>query len=246
MSKKLIALVEVLMVVSLFCTGFASWSIVIDIQDDAYLTFTSEAYDVEAHVLEEYGIALTSEADGLKATSFGYVETLVAGGEIVYQPTNSTLSMLLSVDTATMAANENDYREQTLLLTCTAREIELDKNGNPTGNKPQRTFKSANGVTTHYNAPKFCKLTLNDYPNRYIMVDLSNNFDSSGRINVDVLTIEIPLVQLYNLAKDYMVKDSNGNLKTPIVIAELEFEPGTTGRVDIPANWIYTFAAKIK
>ena len=110
MSKKLIALVEVLMVVSLFCTGFASWSIVIDIQDDAYLTFTSEAYDVEAHVLEEYGIALTSEADGLKATSFGYVETLVAGGSIVYQPTNSTLSMLLSVDTATMAANANDHR----------------------------------------------------------------------------------------------------------------------------------------
>ena len=241
MSKKLIALVEVLMVVSLFCTGFASWSVVVD-QADPSLSLSIEAYDVEGLALHQYGMALMSEADGLKATSFEYVETLVSGSQVVYQPTNSTLSMLLRVDPAVMAANKSDYRQQMLLLTCSAKEITVEKG--ETKEVP-KTFTAANGVTTFYKAPKFCKLTLNDYPNRYIMVDLSNNFDAMGNVSADELTIEIPLVQLYNLVKDYMVKDASGTIKTPIVIAEMEFEANDS-RIDIPCGWTYTFTAKIQ
>ena len=241
MSKKLIALLEVLMVVSLFCTGFASWSVIVD-QPDSFLTVSSEAYEVEGLALRQYGMTLMSEADGLRSTSFEYVETQIAGGNKVYQATSSTLSMLLRVDPNVMAANETDYRQQILLLTCSVK----DENNALRSFKPQDANNgNQSGVSGYYKAPRFCKLTLNDYPNRYIMVDLSNNFDEQGKINTDILTVEIPLTQLYNLVKDYMVKDENGTLKTPIVIAELEFEPNDT-RIDIPCKWIYTFSARIK
>ncbi len=201
MSKKLIALVEVLMVVSLFCTGFASWSIVVN-QPGPDQSVTLTAYDAESHILSDYGIGLTASEDGITARSFTYVRAETSGGNAVYQSTNSTLSMLITVDTEQMANAAHDYREQTLLLTCSAR----DSDSKARSFQPKDANNSnQSGVTGYYNAPKFCKLTLNDYPNRYILVDISNNFDpETGKVNVDALSIEIPLVQLYNLAKDYM------------------------------------------
>ena len=241
MSKRLIALVEVLMVVSLFCTGFASWSVVIA-QPDSILSLSTESYGVESNALGSYGLELLSEAYGVKAKNFEYVKTVVAGGSPVYRATNSTLSMLLRVDTATMAANANDYREQILFLTCSAK----DQNGNARSFMPQDAgHNNQNGVSGYYKAPKLCKLTLVDYPSRTVTVDLSNNFDASGKINVDELTVKIPLVQLYNLAKDYMIRDGAGNLKTPTVIVELEFE-ANDDNIYIPCGWIYTFTAKVQ
>lgn len=237
MSKKLIALVEVLMVVSLFCTGFASWTIVEHLPDSVQ-SGSVDVYNVESYALSDYGIALTSEADGITAKSFGYVRAETSGGNAVYQSTNSTLSMLITVDTAKMASAANDYREQALLLTCSAKDNA--EKAHSFQSKDEGNNNQA-GVTGYYSAPKFCKLTLNDYPNRYIMVDLSNNFDAeTGAVNVDTLSIEIPLVQLYNLAKDYMAGG------TCMVIAELEFEPRSNANLSTPCSWTYSFTAKIK
>lgn len=224
------------MVVSLFCTGFASWSIMTPQADPNTPMGGAIAYDVESKLFKpaDFGI-------DLKGT-FAQSDT----GEYVYNSTTKTYELWTSESTGTRYTKTltgNGLRHQTetvggvttYVLTNTTLSVELlvdhTQMNACLGTGEYLDFdilltlsaKNTNGqVYSIYGsaqswesmkliAPKTAKISVNGYPNLYVFVDLAA--DANG-----MLTARIPIDRIYNLAKlDKLAKPS-------VLTVEMEFD----------------------
>ena len=176
MKNKLIALVEVLMIVSLFCVGYASWAI--SPPDTATQGGSMISYDVTVRSLATYGLSLST--DGAK--TFTYCTVTAGEGEPVTQYTNTSLSLQIKVERAKLAEwAQNEYRGETMVISCLA-----------TGNEQYSSYSLFRSYMSNVQA----KVTLQGYPNLSLTptVALPASYLASYP-----LTISIPMEQLYNL-----------------------------------------------
>ena len=248
MTKKLIALVEVLMVISLFCTGYATWLISAPTEVPWDTKGTISVYDVEQ--LEQlspayFGIALSgasyeanasggyaynretlsfSSGSGYKLTKSGETfrystATTNTGSKNSF--TNTSFSIMILVDSAVMAERitSGDHRTAGVKINCSAQR------GNGQLVYPIAGFSNIGGYIPWEKQglvySKTCQLTLSGYPNLYIMADVVGNTNGS-------LDITIPVEQIYNLA-------AMNKLSQPTFM-ELEIEFSNTGYTVDPAT----------
>ena len=246
MTKKLIALIEVLMVVSLFCTGFASW--MISPQTDG--NSKTQLGSIDSHAVEKrqpsyYGLSLATSdtASGLQAETFRYV---MKNGKL--ELSNLTLSVLLKVTAATLSAAD-DYHNTALVITCKVNNIPFDRatrtdaSSNWTDVAGEGDYSVSTGSVTGWTGtalPDTCTVTLGGYPNLHLYASImpiktiSNNGNS---YTVDELQIKIPLEQIYNLIVLNKINTTTSYLKF-----ELEFEPiGTAKQVVQACGLTYSF-----
>lgn len=236
MTKKLIALVEVLMVVSLFCTGFASWSIMIPNADPATPMGGAIAYDVESQLYKpsDFGIDLngtySQSATGEYvynsatkkyelwtegSTGTRYTKTLTGKG--LRHTTQTVGGTTTHVFTNTTLSVELVV-DHTQMQACLSAGDYLDfdilltlsaKNAN---NQTYSIYGSAQSwESMKLIAPKTAKVSVNGYPNLYVFADTAA--DANG-----MLTLKIPIDRIYNLAKlDKLASPS-------VLTVEMEFD----------------------
>ena len=236
MTKKLIALIEVLMVVSLFCTGFASWMISPYTDGNSKTQLGSvSSHAVEIRQPSSYGISLATSdsATGLKAETFRYV---MKNGKL--ELSNLKLSVLLKVTAATLKAAE-DYHDTELIITCKVNNIPFDRatrtdsSSEWTDVSGEGDYSISTGSVSGWTAtvlPDTCTITLGGYPNLrlYVSVIPIKTVAADGNsYTVDQLQIKIPLDQIYNI-----ISLNKLNTTTSYLKVELEFEPkGTAPQV---------------
>ncbi|MBQ9785539.1 MAG: hypothetical protein IJW29_08555 [Clostridia bacterium] len=250
MAKRLLALIEVLMAISIFCTGYATWSYVK--QTSAYATGSAmfEAFDSERENVEigldDFGITMTTSITGVGSSQTFQYKTVTAGSTTTEAFTSTTLSVLFKVNIDTMAACESqDYRKESLKVTCTAAEYQAYNE-----TYADKTFAEADANGT---IGVGAWLTLSDavlkvagYPNVSRTVSVSIN--ASG-----VLEITIPLSELYNLLLpcEKGSVTEGGQTYLPVTL-EINFthtgksDPSSsTDSLKRPCGWRYTYAAQL-
>ena len=232
MTKKLIALVEVLMVVSLFCTGFASWAILLPNDQSPPPTGTMIAYGVAQHDAAYLGISLAVTAnDGKAAQAFRYSTTTAASSSA---PTHTfiskTLSIFIVADHAKMAERltADDYRSDVVLINCHTE-------------KDSAVFPIAAGSDTSYSWEsnklvynRTCKLTLNGYSNIFVMADVAARADGS-------LDISIPVEQIYNMVLLDKLNTDSSYLELEISFTDAGF---TNSKIPTPCGYTPIFTVQ--
>ena len=206
MTKKLIALIEVLMVVSLFCTGFASWMI------SPYTDGSSKtqqgsvsSHAVEKRNLDYYGIGINNTG----ANDFRYAAVTTASGT-VNKFTNKTISVNITVNRSVMKTrmeSAGGYSGDVLSIVCSAKKLTAS------------LFGQMDQQGLHY--PTSCKLSVKGYPNLFVIANVTCNSDNT-------LGIKIPIEQIYNVAN--LDKLSS---ETTTLILELEFTEAASGVTSI-------------
>ena len=247
MTKKLIALVEVLMVLSLFCTGYASWLISAPYEVPWDSKGTISVYDVEREQFSPtyFGIALSGasyEANASGGYSYnqgtlsfasgsGYKQ-IKSGETFRYSTvttkdgsknsfTNTAFSIMILVDPTVMAERiaSGEHRLASVKINCSAQR------GNGQLIYPIAGSSNIGGFTPWEKQglvySKTCQLTLSGYPNLYIMADVVGNANGS-------LDITVPVEQIYNLA-------ALNKLSQPTFI-EMMIEFNNTGYTIDPAT----------
>lgn len=226
MKKRLIAFVEVLMAMSVFCTGYAAWSYVSPYSRDALFTVDLfEAYDVTNAQLTpaDYGVELlTANSSGtLQAQTFRY-HIVTVNGTATEQFVSTTLSILLSVDLDKMANADTDYRLESLVVTC-----EVSATGADFG---------ASSIGYWLTVPEQATLKVDGYPNvsRTVSLSLVN-----GKLEA-----VIPLTELYNLLLPCKAPT------TPFMELEIAFAPtGQAGDffpISVPCSYQYGFSGILR
>ena len=236
MTKKLIALVEVLMVVSLFCTGFASWSILVPQADPNTAMGGAIAYDVESRLYKpsDFGIDLngtysqsatgeyvynsttkkyelwTSESSGTR-----YTKTLTGNG---LRHTTETVGGTTSYVFTNTTLSVELLVDHTQMQACLSAgdyldfDILLTLSAKNTNNQVYSIYGSAQSwESLKLKAPETAKISVKGYPNLYVFAEPAA--DANG-----MLTLRIPIDRIYNLAKlDKLAKPS-------VLTVEMEFD----------------------
>lgn len=214
------------MVVSMFCTGFASWLVNEPYSRDGVGAMT--AYVAEKRTISHYGLNITpSDTNtGLTAKKFSYSTITVGSGAPTYQYTNTALTMLITVDETKIGAE--GYRDEVLVINCRASNsntANVSSFGDSYTYSQGGTTITAQGIGYYLTNPSSCKLTLNGYPNLYLTAGVE--LLDSGE-----LQISIPLEQIYNLVALDKVAT------TSVLVLEMEFT--STGKSPDTNNLPYT------
>ena len=222
------------MVVSLFCTGYASWTInpyVNEPLPELSVDGNLVSYEVDDLRLSAHGIGLSATG----AKTFTYC-TVTAGGATtgVEQYTGKTLAISVNVN-ASKIKSHDDYRQKDLVITCEA----YAKDG---GNSIKKSFaKTAsstlaiseiNGISYYLSPSAQCKVTLKGYPNLYLSATVS--------LVGDALSVTIPLEQIYNLT----VLDK-ASLNASVLSVEIDFNELVAEQISTICSLTYSFTAKL-
>lgn len=190
------------MVVSLFCTGFASW-IISPVGDDGAWNARGDVqgYEVEQRGLEYYGIGI----NGTGANDFRYATVSTPSGS-VNKLTNKTLTVNITVDHSKMSerlSQSGGYIGDVLVVTSSAKLM------------ANSLFNQIASYGLTY--PSSCKLELVGYPNLFVLSSVTLNSDNT-------LGIRIPIEQIYNVAKL-----DKQNTTTSTFSLQLEFVESDSG-----------------
>ena len=202
MTKKIIALVEVLMVMSLFCIGYSAWAITPEGNPEAYPTGTITSYTVSDLSMSRHGLSLTVQDKDSKPTytakKFSY-STITANGTSTNQYTNTTLSMLLKVEHAKLTSY-SDYADKNLVVTCiiNAQATDSDK---ASENLTISGFTTDTFFMNQFETITAGTLSLVGYPNLSVPITV---------VAGDTLNITIPLEYVYNLITLDKINASTG------------------------------------
>ena len=218
------------MVLSLFCTGFATWTVTTPPQGENWNydggSFVSHGVTHVPFTPEYFGISLTDKVNGVvECDTFRYSTITQTGSGSVDVFTNTTLSVLIQIDPDVMAKRmaESDYRNTAVLINCYRTAL----NATP----PQRPFGKGKNNTASLKSQKLeysenCKLILRGYPNLYITAPVAVRQSDDTKLDGS-LDVTIPIEQLYNLA--VLDKISLNTTPKATIYIELELEFVDTG-----------------
>ncbi len=222
MSKKITALVEILMVICLLCTGYSSWLISQPYQATAN-EGGLEAYAPIVRTMADYGLTLTKSAGNVTAESFSYV-TMSTGESTWYEFTNLSLSMLLKVDLS-KADQIPDARADDLIVYCQAfSQVSgtTTKVTRPFADVEGNNNRGPNKILDH---PTTAKVSLHEYPTITTTVPVTVN-------ELGYLEIRLSMEEIYNMISLY-----KGSTNTPMLIIHLDFAvKQTTAGADITVS----------
>lgn len=217
------------MVISLLCTGYASWIITDPVSSRGGInndTTVFTTYGVSHHTLADFGIAF-SAAQG---ETFRYSTTSSIGSDgssqDKYKFTNTTVSVHFTIEDETMDEQMllPDYREESVRITCQSLKKEIAGLGS-------RHYSITTLGSYGVKLPDFARLTVEGYPNLSITPPIVND------TNAGTLTMTIPVEQIYNLAKLDKLTDG-----TTTLILELVFEDNVTsnnnGMIKELSTWV--------
>ena len=220
MTKRLIALLEILMAVSIVCTGYAAWVMA---KAETLTIFGDSAgfgvYDTSQRYYTDYGVTIAkSGADGASYKGFSLRTTTGSGGT-TYSFSNAMLSIVLVVDMDTLStAHDGSYREESLVLTCrasseyTGAQSFAAKNAN-----------GSDGIGAILTPPESAVLNVHGYPSFTRDVPVTLNADGE-------LEIEVPLQMLYDLLS------ACEQATTPSVVVDIPFTFAPIEGVDVATN----------
>jgi len=198
MTKKLIALIEVLMVVSLFCTGFASWMISPYTDGNSKTQLGSvSSHAVEKRNLDYYGIGINNTG----ASDFRYAAVTTASGT-VNKFTNKTISVNITVNRSVMKTrmeSSGGYSGDVLEINCAAKMA------------TNSLFQQMASYGLQY--PSDCKLVLGGYPNLFVIASVTLESDNT-------LNIRIPIEQIYHIANLDKINTATSTLSLQLVFTE--------------------------
>jgi hypothetical protein len=199
MTKKLIALVEVLMVVSLFCTGFASWIISPYTDGNSKTQLGSvSSHAVEKRNLDYYGIGINNTG----ASDFRYAAVTTSSGT-VNKFTNKTISVNITVNRSVMKTrmeSSGGYSGDVLEINCAAKMA------------TNSLFQQMASYGLQY--PSDCKLVLGGYPNLFVIASVTLESDNT-------LNIRIPIEQIYHIANLDKINTATSTLSLQLVFTEI-------------------------
>lgn len=235
--------IAILMAVSIFCTGYAAWSLPGTLEaklsaDNALSSFNVETQTVTL-TLGDYGIEMTTAIGNTQAKRFEYMQS-TAGTTVTRDFLCTTLSILFKIDDAKlMSCTKRDYRRESLLITCKAEESGSaipfeDHEGKPV--KFLSRWLTLNKTAT---------LSVIGYPSAKLTATVSVNSDHN-------LELAIPLEAIHNLVAPCANGKITENGKTyyPLELS-VEFEPTGVGMsgpafpLSSPCNFTYTFGATL-
>ncbi|MBQ9774173.1 MAG: hypothetical protein IJW30_05865 [Clostridia bacterium] len=232
MTRKLIALVEVLMVISIISTGYASWSYFRPHTLDAS-TNTIVSYEVEAQNLESYGVFPLSNteasAQGLSTQTFRYITQ--NGAQAL---TSNTLSMWFRITPSSMIGEDKVHDAVVMHLTCTAKSgatpIYFVNTTDADGN-------DVSGINYWLQYPARARLVVKGFENRTLQATVK---EQDGN-----LVMEFPLTEIYQ-----MLSACEGR-ETFFVELCLDFtQTSDTYSSDTPLSWAcaytYSFSAVLR
>lgn len=233
------------MAISIICTGYANWACAeqVGTKIDGDMHAYDVAPDVITVTLDNFGIEMTDEIDGVgSAQTFRYQEIKVGGVLKTEEFTSTALSILFKVNINKMTNWNvedftNDYREASLLVTCAV--------GQTLNNKD---FSSDNFGVGTWLTPESATLYVLGYPNvsRAVTMEMID-----GK-----LEMVIPMVELYNLLSPcWNGATTEGEAKYLPVELVIDFKPTGTNAVtekdssyslNSPCNgWGYVFSAQL-
>ena len=201
MFKKLIALVEALMLVSLFCIGFSTWSI---IDPDGVTISTNggmHTQDVTSVTLETVGIGYTGNSSQSQITNQTGFEYNLEGATAKFSKTTLTVEVKFHKDTLTALAYDQPYQ---LLFEC--------KNDNA-------AVFDVFTTDTYLIAPTYATAYLKGFPNQVIQGSVVQKTSEKLASAFAVKSTSAP--SLYNLVSRDVV-DSNA---TATIVFTFEFTP---------------------
>ncbi len=266
MTKRLLALLEVLMAISIICTGYASWSFAEATSLYAESNSMFSAYDVSKQdvtvKLSDFGIEMTTAIDKVGSSQTFQYKTVMLDGKTTEEFTSTSLSILFKIDIESMKncavdGFRQDYREESLIVTCAAENV-LDKDENGEIGDDERVPKSFDpnewlGVG-YWLTPTIATLKVYGYPNVSHQVSVTINSDGA-------LEMRIPMTELYNLLFPCKNGALNGtktvdNKTVPYqyLPVELVIDFEQTGEdvesdliysITVPCAWRYTFSAQL-
>ena len=234
MTKKLISLLGFLMAVSMICTGYSSWVIVLSTSDTQTVENNSfVSYEVDDLRLSAHGLGLSAT----NAKSFTYCTVTAGGGDPVVEFTNTTLAIQVKVNPSLMK-NFADYRDKTLIIECVAKNSTKAVSFEATpgsGYNGVDSNNTGNGLG-RFLTPTSCKLTLEGYPNLSM---------SASVAMTDVMQVSIPLEQLYNLAVLDKASLNNSTLTLEIPFSIINNAMHTNAVRQSICSLTYSFTAKL-
>lgn len=226
------------MVVSLFCTGFASWAIIAPYEPPTAPSGNTVAYGVVQHDPAYFGLSLANQTSDEKAAkTFRYSTTTNAGSTTETNAfTSTTLSIFIAVDRAKMAKHmeTGEYSTDRILINCyTAKNGSIwpiSKNAD-TGYQTSYSWEANKLVYD-----KTCKLTLVGYSNLYVTASVAAHL-SSDSLNGS-LDISIPIEQIYNLASLDKLKAETSYLELELTFSDTGY---TNANIPVPCGYTPTF-----
>ena len=241
MSKRLLALVEVLMAISIFCTGYASWSFAAQRSatvsgSDFFEVFDGGKNEIPVS-LDDFGVGITTDITGVgKSRNFQY-KVVSTANEERKEFSNTSLSIWFKVDIDAMAAfDKQDYNDEALLVTCTAEEYNDQQE-----DFIVRSFAPGDGVGL-WLEPTAATLYVAGYPN--VSRTVAWQVNSRGQ-----LEMTIPLAELYNLLlpcqKGEITEGGATYLPVELVIDFTPTPEGESDTITRPCSWQYTFSAQL-
>lgn len=254
MTKRLLALLEVLMAISIVCTGYASWSFAARAshyaENGAFTAYTVGPNTTPTTLNPAYlGIEMTNIIEGVGASQTFRYKTVTVGGTPTEEFASTSLSILFKVDIDKMEGSDADYREEVLLVTCAAKD----------GTTTRYWKDGGDGDVDYWLTYSSAILYVDGYPNVSLAVDVDVYYpESISDPNYGALKMEIPLTELYNLllpCKKGAITD--GETKYLPVELVLDFTPTGAGNSDtesenydtqsitVPCGYQYTFSAQL-
>ena len=239
------------MAISIFCTGYATWTYTKATGGYASGTSMFTSYDTTPEDVEigldDFGITMTTAINGVGSAQTFQYKSITAGNTETEEFTSTTLSILFKINIEAMKNCElQDYRNESLRVTCAAAEFSSYLEGE--GYEDPYIAKSfaANtdvGIWLAYSGAAFY---VHGYPNVSRAVPIT--LDANGN-----LTMTVPLSELYNLLLpcEKGTVTENGAKYLPVIL-KIEFTPtgvNTPGsdstRISRPCEWRYTYSAQL-